>query len=294
MKGYFYVTKNLINGKFYYGSSTAGNEQTYLGSSKILEKSIKKYGRQNFEHIPLKYFRTREEAFIFEDRFLKLYKIAQNPMSYNQKNAGKGGRTWQDFPDEIRKITLRKISDKAKIAHKISDKMKANVGKLGKMKTLGRTGKILSRDIIERIRNTNIETWKNPSLKKKQSDKAKELNALGIIGMKGKKHKPESIEKIRKSNTGKSQSLEMRQIISEKTKEAMLNMCPKKREELTQKANSNRAKNMELRKERLKAIILDNSNSDMEEIFKIAGYPHKTFLGLINKIKLEDEKIIKF
>lgn len=246
MKGYFYITKNLINGKFYYGSSTVGNESSYYGSNKHLNDARKIYGDENFQHIPLKYFKTREEAYLFEDRFLKFYNIAKNPMSYNQKNEGKGGSTM-----------LGKI-------HKESSKIQ--------------------------IKESNIESWKDEKLRNNQRIKAIELNEKGIIGMKGKKHKPESIEKIRKSNTGKTPSDEVRKIISERTKEGMMNMSEERRKEITNKANSNRAANMEFKKENLKKIINENPGISREELFSISGYPHKTFLGLINKIKLENEK----
>jgi len=203
MNGYFYVTRNLINGKFYYGSGTVGNEKKYLGSSFLLEKSIKKYGKENFKHIPLKYFKTREEAFQFEDRFLKFYKISKNPMSYNIKDAGKGGITRLGIPH--------------------------------------------TEESKEKIRKSNISTWKESKLKDKQSIKSVELNAKGIIGMKGKRHKLESIEKIRKSNTGKSPSDDVRKIISEKTKEGMSNMSKEKKEEMINNAVKGYKKSVENR-----------------------------------------------
>jgi hypothetical protein len=290
MKGYFYITKNLINGKFYYGSGTVGNESSYYGSNKHLNDSRKLYGDDNFEHIPLKYFETREEAYLFEDRFLKLYNIAKNPMSYNQKNEAKGGRTWQDFDDDKKEIVLDKISRKSKEAHKNSEKLKIHVYNMCKMKTKGRLDLPHTEESKRKIRESNIETWKDPELREIQSKKSIELNENGIIGMKGKKHKPESIEKIRKSNTGKTPSNEVRKIISERTKEGMLNMSEERRKEITNKANSNRAANMESKKENLKKLIDENVGISRDELFSISGYTHKTFLGLINKIKLEDEK----
>jgi hypothetical protein len=290
MKGYFYITKNLVNRKFYYGSSTVGNESWYYGSNKHLDNSRKIYGDENFEHIPLKYFETREEAFVFEDRFLKLYKISKNPMSYNEKDDAKGGRTWQNFTGEKRQIILDKISKKSKESHKNSEKLKIHVYKMCRMKTKGRLDLPHNEETKQKIRESNIETWKDSKLRKNQSKKSIELNEKGIIGMKGKKHKPESIEKIRQSNTGKTHSDEVKKTISERTKEGMSNISEKKRKEITNKANSNRSINMELRKQNLKRIIDENPELDLTDIFQLSGYPHKTFLGLINKIKLEDEK----
>jgi group I intron endonuclease len=46
-KGIIYKTTNLINNKIYIGQHSR-NDPDYLGSGKILNKSIKKYGKENF------------------------------------------------------------------------------------------------------------------------------------------------------------------------------------------------------------------------------------------------------
>jgi group I intron endonuclease len=87
---YFYKTTNLINGRYYYGS---GSKKNYLGSGKILIEAISKYGKNNFKIEILKYFNSRKDAFLFEDRFLKLFKISEDPLSYNIKDCAVGGAT---------------------------------------------------------------------------------------------------------------------------------------------------------------------------------------------------------
>ena len=87
---YFYKTTNLINGRYYYGS---GSKKNYLGSGKILLEAISKYGKDNFKIEILKYFNNRKDAFLFEDKFLKLFKISEDPNSYNIKDSAVGGAT---------------------------------------------------------------------------------------------------------------------------------------------------------------------------------------------------------
>lgn len=87
---YFYKTTNLINGRYYYGS---GSRKQYLGSGKILLEAIDKYGKENFKVEILRQFDTREKAFKFEDRFLKLFKISEDLKSYNIKDSSIGGAT---------------------------------------------------------------------------------------------------------------------------------------------------------------------------------------------------------
>ena len=109
MKIYFYRTNNKINNKFYYGTHKE-NSSKYLGSGVMLNRAIRKYGKENFEHIILKEFNTREEAFAFEDRFLKLYKISSLKESYNIKDEGIGGDTFTNNP---RKEEIRALKSKA-------------------------------------------------------------------------------------------------------------------------------------------------------------------------------------
>ena len=100
MDNYFYRTNNLINGKFYYGSHGIKNTRPYYGSGGALKRAIKKYGIKNFEIIILKRFNTREEAYSFEEKFLKLYKISSLNMSYNIKDESLGGDTFTNHPNK--------------------------------------------------------------------------------------------------------------------------------------------------------------------------------------------------
>lgn len=56
--GFVYLTTNIINGKIYIGQHIlSGNKKwnaTYLGSGTLMEKAIKKYGRENFKRKILK------------------------------------------------------------------------------------------------------------------------------------------------------------------------------------------------------------------------------------------------
>lgn len=122
MENYFYRINNLINGKFYYGSHNGKNE-SYFGSGIAINRAIDKYGVNNFEFIILKRFNSREEAFIFEERFLKLYKISSLENSYNIKDAGLGGDTFSNNP---RKEEIRKKQSKAQRKRFLNPANKAN------------------------------------------------------------------------------------------------------------------------------------------------------------------------
>lgn len=110
MKAYFYKTTNKLNGKYYYGS---GCKDNYIGSGIKLMEAIKKYGIENFEFKILKYFDNRIDAYEFENRFLHLFKLKEDPMSYNMTNMGNGGnRIDYDSPDsqKYRDISKKTIT----------------------------------------------------------------------------------------------------------------------------------------------------------------------------------------
>jgi hypothetical protein len=214
MKGYFYITKNLINYKFYYGSSTTGNENKYYGTNVNLDKAIKKYGKENFEHIPLKYFESREEAFAFEDRFLKLYKISKNPMSYNMKDSGKGGDTLKNHPNREDIIEKRNKSvSKSLIGHEVSDETKKKISNSNKGRIITDEHKRKISESIKGIKRSE-ETRKKLSEvnkgKKRSEDSCKKISEA----QKGKVVSEETCKKMSESRKGKKLSEETKQKIS--------------------------------------------------------------------------------
>jgi hypothetical protein len=107
MKSYFYIITNIVNNKTYYGS---GSKKNYFGSGTALRSAISKYGKENFIMTILREFETRKEAFAFEDRFLKLYKVSSLHNTYNLKDSSEGGNTWSHLStdeSDLRKDVLR-------------------------------------------------------------------------------------------------------------------------------------------------------------------------------------------
>lgn len=100
-----YKTTNLINKKFYIGVH-CGSKPNYLGSGRVLNASIKKYGRENFIRETLAEFDTVEEAYEYE-AWLVTPVMINRPDCYNQRPGGKGNTVGFKHTEETRK----KISD---------------------------------------------------------------------------------------------------------------------------------------------------------------------------------------
>lgn len=190
MKGYFYVTTNNLNGKVYYGS---GSKKTYLGSGIALRDAITKYGKENFTMTVLREFETRDTAFAFEDRFLKLYKVSSLHNTYNLKDSAEGGNTLKNKSNEEKIAINKKRSDANKLyyeTHKretVSDetRKKQSDAKIGKT-----TG---PRDISvkEKIKNTMMGASYSIERKEKMkaANKLRPLVTCPHCGLEGKKHR---------------------------------------------------------------------------------------------------------
>lgn len=87
----FYVYKiiNLINDRYYIGVHKSNNFENdgYMGSGKLIKKSIEKYGIDNFIKIKLFEYDNAIEAYIKEKELIGI----SSEMCYNLHEAGKGG-----------------------------------------------------------------------------------------------------------------------------------------------------------------------------------------------------------
>jgi hypothetical protein len=86
-----YKTSNLITCKSYIGKHTTSNlEDGYLGSGKILGRSIKKHGIENFKKEILCYCNSRKELNEKERELIKEHNTL-SPNGYNLLKGGDGG-----------------------------------------------------------------------------------------------------------------------------------------------------------------------------------------------------------
>lgn len=86
-----YKTKNLINGKYYWGIHNSIDESDgYLGSGVALNNAIKKYGKNNFVRETKLLYDTAKEAFE-DERFIVNREMINRKDCYNEKIGGYGG-----------------------------------------------------------------------------------------------------------------------------------------------------------------------------------------------------------
>lgn len=137
-----YITTNIINGKKYIGVDTKNNPE-YLGSGLLLNKAIKKYGRENFKKEILEECNSEEEVFNRERYWIDYYKACESKEYYNIAEGGHGGNTLKGLNQEQKQKRAYKLHIANK-GVKLSEEHKKKIG-------LGRKGIIFSEEQKQKI-----------------------------------------------------------------------------------------------------------------------------------------------
>lgn len=172
--GYVYLTTNLVNGKMYIGQHHFNEyDKWYLGSGKLLQQAIKKYGRDNFEKVIIEYAKNLDELNQREKYWI----------DYVGANMDMNHTTWYN-------IAEGGLNPPVIYGHKHSEETK-------KKMALAATGKKKSRESIEKGINTRRLRGMTPK-EKAQLDFLHTLKP-----MKGKHHSEESKKKMSEVKKGK-------------------------------------------------------------------------------------------
>jgi len=233
---YVYKHTNKKNNKVYIGITCQDPKKRWLygkgyQGNDYFNKSIIKYGWDNFEHEILHEHLTKEEAEQKEIELIKKYKSNQREFGYNMDNGGRVHR----FTEE----TKQKLSKSHKGKPSWCKGLHINVGENNSF-----FGKHHTEETKQKISNANKGRKKTPEQKaivsescKKTwrkkiedgysvSDETKEKLRKAMIGrestFKGHHHTEEAKEKLRKAHLGKKINKEVAEKIAEKNRVPIL------------------------------------------------------------------------
>ena len=138
-----YKVTNLINGKIYIGQSTK-DDPNYFGSGRLIKKSIKKNGVENFKRQILAYCNDKSNLNILENFYIFIFNC-KYPNGYNLTDGGEGC-AGVEFSDERRREISIRFSGKKRPEH--SEFMKGSKNPTRK------------EEVNEKRRKTIKEWWK--------------------------------------------------------------------------------------------------------------------------------------
>lgn len=128
-----YKTTNLINGKQYIGRDMYNNPK-YLGSGKLLNKAIKKYGIEHFQKEILQECSSVDELKAAEEYWITYYNASVDPNFYNILNGSSGGDSLSQHPDlENIREKIRTARAKQVINHSEETKNKISASQKGEL-----------------------------------------------------------------------------------------------------------------------------------------------------------------
>jgi group I intron endonuclease len=143
---FVYITTNLINGKQYVGSHDGDENDSYLGSGKIIKYSIKKYGKEKFKRKIIKYCKINDNLKLEEKYILRYNTLIPNgynisPTGGVHKNGGK-----------------------------LSEETKRKISQTKKGTAPWNKGKEFSEESKEKMSKSHLGKLKSKETKKKMSD----------------------------------------------------------------------------------------------------------------------------
>lgn len=183
MKTHYIIYKiiNLINNNYYIGKHQTKNiNDSYMGSGKLIQLAIKKYGIENFKKEILYDFDNEEEMNQKEIE-LVTEDVINDKCCYNICKGGEGGPHFKNkrHSDE----TKKKLSIKCK-GHKLSNEARSKISKSNK-------NRIITEETRKKLSNSAKRSYKNDNIKIKISNSVKEyFDKIGRKNIPRIKHYP--------------------------------------------------------------------------------------------------------
>ena len=163
MFGYIYLTTSLINNKKYIGQKTSNKflKESYLGSGKLIQRAINKYGKENFKVELLETCESKQELNEAERYWIRKFNADNSSDFYNISEGGDGGNTYQNLSEEQLIEIKQKISDKLKGVPKSESHREKHRG----VNNVNKPGVKRNPKHIEKMRQTLKEGYTSGRLK---------------------------------------------------------------------------------------------------------------------------------
>jgi group I intron endonuclease len=173
-----YETINKINGKRYIGKDKH-NDPKYLGSGRLLQKAIKKYGKENFVKTILEYCSSEAELAEKERHWIQITNAQTSNLYYNIGEGGIGGDNITSNPNRDLFIQRVKLNRATHIEQPHSEETKENqrkaaIGRYTLEWFCSRYGDTVGKEKYEernkKLKERNMKGENNPASRKVMVD----------------------------------------------------------------------------------------------------------------------------
>lgn len=198
---FIYMTKNLINNKCYIGWHATNNlNDQYIGSGKLLNRSIKKYGKNNFVTGIIEFY--SKDNILEKEKYWIKERNTIKPNGYNLTGGGDGGNTYLLLTEKEKK-KFRENCSKNNKGKTRSEETRTKISESHKGHSWTK-GILKSNSHKESLKTA----WKKRRIEKPMSNETKEKLSNA---MKGRVFSEETLEKIRKIWVGRHHSEESKE-----------------------------------------------------------------------------------
>ena len=180
-KHFIYMTTNLITGEKYIGKHYGTEDDSYLGSGKILQRAILKYGKENFKRDILYISKNSEENNLKEKEFIKKFNAIEDRTFYNIAEGGDGGDIFHILPIEQQE----QLKEKARL------------------RCSGSGNPMYGKHHSEKTKDKLRQIDKSYTKSQEYRDNMSKIKSGEGNGMYGKQHSEESKQKMSESKKGK-------------------------------------------------------------------------------------------
>lgn len=235
MFGFIYEWTNTVNGKKYIGSHKGTPDDGYIGSGKIFQLAIKKYGMKNFSRTILEVVEREDYQFLLEREkfYLDLVGAYNSSDYYNIAKDVMGGDTKAGWSDERREEYKQQIRN---VWANRTDEEKRNILDKSHNKTKAfyqtEDGEVLKQKLRERFELNREKIIQ--SIKSRDPEDRKRASKLGKERM-GEERRKQAARKGVESRNPKTEAL-----AREKAKKTRANWSEEKRKQVFEKSSRGR------------------------------------------------------
>lgn len=180
-KHFIYMTTNLITNEKYIGKHYGTEDDFYLGSGKILQRAILKYGKENFKREILYISKNAKENNQKEKEFIKVYNAVEDRKFYNIAEGGDGGD----------------------IFHTLSLEQQEQLRERARLRCTGEGNPMYGKHHSEETKNKLSQIDKSYTKTQEYRDNMSRIKSGENNGMYGKHHTEESKQKMSDAKKGK-------------------------------------------------------------------------------------------